>query len=219
MLWYFAQQIVFIAVDATLFAVIVLRLLTPTARTGVRQQRTRRTLVFLSIALACIGLLHLMNLGLNLLGRNRNIGGQAWGVIVPLSSVLGIVAYSGFGTFLAAAIGQFQKIALPEGTVDPLPTPRFGPGEASGARSPRRQMDGRHLWKQIRIGFFRVVGFLLLVGAAPLAFAQGIPGVGLMALLTGFGCLWLGFHRNSPLAIKYARLAEDEANLADHSSS
>lgn len=217
MVWYYAQQIVFLTVDASLFAVVVLRLLRSAARPGVCQQRTKKTLGFLSIALACLGLLHLMNLSLSLLGRN--IGGQAWSMIISISSVLAILAYSGFGIFLAAAIGQLQKIALPAGTTEPRPTLRFVADDSTGAKSPPRQMDGRHLWKQIRIGFFRVVGFLLLVGAAPLAFAQEIPGVGLMALLTGVGCLWLGFHHNSPLAIKYASLAQDETDLADHRSS
>lgn len=215
MAWYYAQHIAVLAIDAALFSLIALRLLTPPTRSGPSDGRTRGALGLVCTAIGFLLVLHLSRLGLDLVGRNFG-GGILWRWLHPISSTLSILLYGGFGICMAFAIKQFAMATSPEATVKRPPhLSPAGPDDSFRSQPSQQPMDWGYLGKQIRIGFFRLIGFLLLLGAAPLAFVQRNPGVGIMALATGLGCLWLGFHPKSPLAIKYASLAEDDASAEE----
>lgn len=215
MFFYYAQQIVFLAIDVCLFALIALRLLTPPAEYGPNERRTRKTLGFLCGAIVCLGMIHVVNplayLIMNHFGGGAWFGGRTGQLIMSVTAFLYMIVYIVFGVLMAAAIGQLLKSAPPEGTSEPQSNHQSSGSDAAYAPPTPQRTDWGYLLKQLRIYFFRLVGAALLLGAAPLAFYQAIPGVGVMAVVTGVGCLWLGFHRKSPLAIKYATLAEDDA--------
>ncbi len=196
--------------------------------TGKAEQRRRgHAVTWLIVAILALLLTHVGTYALRF--ANLNLPLNVVGNPSFLPFLIGWLGYLGFAFACAMAAGclLLRPFANPQTTARQASgalaslAPSTSPTTPNAATTsdrrpgprlvdPDQPLDWHYMRQQLRLFFFRSVGLLLPLAAGPLAISQGSWGVGLMAVVTGGGCLWLGFHRRSPLAIRYAALAEEE---------